>query len=135
MARVLIVIPARYGSQRFPAKVLADLAGKPMIQWVWERAKQARKADEVVIATDDTRVEKAALEFGANGLMVPHCRSAAEARHWVGWAKFPPLGRRGFDGAGADADWALADPIENLKHANEETFLLLQMILHARTKV
>ena len=68
-----------------------------------------------------------ALEFGANGLMVPHCRSAAEARHWVGWAKFPPLGRRGFDGAGADADWALADPIENLKHANEETFLLLQI--------
>jgi len=69
MARVLIVIPARYGSQRFPAKVLADLAGKPMIQWVWERAKQARKADEVLIATDDTRVEKAALGFGAKVTM------------------------------------------------------------------
>jgi 3-deoxy-manno-octulosonate cytidylyltransferase (CMP-KDO synthetase) len=79
MARVLIVIPARYASQRFPAKVLADLAGKPMIQWVWERAKQARKADEVLIATDDVRVEKAALEFGAKVAMTsPDLNSGTE---------------------------------------------------------
>lgn len=69
MARVLIVIPARYASQRFPAKVLADIAGKPMIQWVWERAKQATKADEVLIATDDARVERAANDFGAKVAM------------------------------------------------------------------
>ena len=43
-----------------------------------------------------------ALEFGANGVMVPHCRSAEEARQWVEWTRFPPLGKRGFDGAGAD---------------------------------
>src|SRR5258708_5645694 len=42
------------------------------------------------------------LECGANGIMVPHCRSAEEARQWVDWVRFPPLGRRGFDGAGAD---------------------------------
>ena len=38
-----------------------------------------------------------ALEFGANGLMIPHVRSVEEARQWVDWVRFPPLGRRGFD--------------------------------------
>src|SRR5947209_7784818 len=56
-----------------------------------------------------------ALEFGANGLMVPHCRSAAEARQWVEWVRFPPIGKRGIDAAGADAEYALADPLEHLK--------------------
>ncbi len=68
-----------------------------------------------------------ALEFGANGIMVPHCRSVEEARQWVEWTKFPPLGRRGFDGAGADADFSLADPIKYQEHANRETFLVLQI--------
>src|SRR3954453_6839915 len=68
-----------------------------------------------------------ALEFGANGIMVPHCRSAAEARQWVDWCRFPPLGKRGFDGAGSDADYMLADSLEHLRHANEQTFLTLQI--------
>jgi 4-hydroxy-2-oxoheptanedioate aldolase len=68
-----------------------------------------------------------ALEAGANGIMVPHCRSAAEARQWVEWTRFPPLGRRGMDGAGVDADYMLADMHEYLRHANEETFLVLQI--------
>jgi 4-hydroxy-2-oxoheptanedioate aldolase len=68
-----------------------------------------------------------ALEFGANGIMVPHCRSAEEARQWVDWVRFPPVGRRGLDGAGADADWGLADTREHIKHANEEVFLALQI--------
>jgi 4-hydroxy-2-oxoheptanedioate aldolase len=68
-----------------------------------------------------------ALEFGATGLMIPHCMDAAEARQWVEWTKFPPLGKRGFDGAGADADYLFADPLEYMKHANEETFLVLQI--------
>jgi len=67
------------------------------------------------------------LESGANGIMVPHCRSVEEARQWVEWTRFPPLGRRGFDGAGADADYFLADPLEHLKHANHEVFLALQI--------
>ena len=50
-----------------------------------------------------------ALEFGANGIMVPHCRSAEEARQWVEWVRFPPVGKRGLDGVGADADFGLAD--------------------------
>jgi 2-keto-3-deoxy-L-rhamnonate aldolase RhmA len=68
-----------------------------------------------------------ALEFGANGILVPHCMSAEEARQWVEWVRYPPLGRRGFDGAGADADYALADPREYLSKANEEVFLALQV--------
>jgi 4-hydroxy-2-oxoheptanedioate aldolase len=60
-------------------------------------------------------------------LMVPHCLSVDEARQWVEWVRFPPLGRRGFDGAGADADYAFADPHEYLTHANEEVFLTLQV--------
>jgi 4-hydroxy-2-oxoheptanedioate aldolase len=67
------------------------------------------------------------LEFGANGIMVPHCRSAAEARQWVEWTHFHPMGARGFDGAGPDADYMLVDPIDYMKHANEETFLVLQI--------
>jgi len=68
-----------------------------------------------------------ALEFGANGIMVPHNRSAAEARQWVEWVRFPPLGKRGLDGAGADADFGLADTLEHLRHANDEVFLALQV--------
>ncbi len=68
-----------------------------------------------------------ALEFGANGIMVPHCQNADEARQWVEWTKFPPLGNRGFDGAGADGDYALADPVPYLKERNEETFLVVQI--------
>ena len=59
-----------------------------------------------------------ALEFGANGILVPHCMNAAEARQWVEWVRYPPLGRRGFDGAGADADYALDDPLEYFEHAD-----------------
>src|SRR6266498_22663 len=54
-----------------------------------------------------------ALDFGANGIMVPHCRSVEEARQWVEWARFPPLGKRGIDAAGADADYGVADPLEH----------------------
>jgi 4-hydroxy-2-oxoheptanedioate aldolase len=68
-----------------------------------------------------------AMEFGANGIMVPHILSAAEARQWAEWTRFPPLGRRGFDGAGADADYLFADPVEYMQHANRETFLVLQI--------
>ncbi len=63
--KTLAVIPARYDSQRFPGKVLADLAGKPVIQHVWERAGRAARVDEVVIATDSDRVACTAEAFGA----------------------------------------------------------------------
>lgn len=80
------------------------------------------------------RVEKSgyhspmqALEFGANGLMVPHIRSAEEARQWVEWCRFPPLGKRGLDGAGADSRYGLDPILPYIEHANRETFLAFQI--------
>ena len=62
---VIGVIPARYSSTRFEAKVLAKILGKPMIQHVWERAKQARLLDDIIIACDHEEVAACAREFGA----------------------------------------------------------------------
>jgi len=62
---VIGIIPARYSSTRFPGKVLADILGKPMIQHVWERAKQAVVLEDLIIACDDERVARVAEEFGA----------------------------------------------------------------------
>lgn len=61
----IVVIPARYGSTRLPAKPLADIAGKPVIQWVYEGASASKLKDEVLIATDDERVCAVAQSFGA----------------------------------------------------------------------
>ena len=66
---VIGVIPARYSSTRFEGKVLADINGKPMIQHVWERAKQALLLDGLIIACDDERVASVAKEFGAAVVM------------------------------------------------------------------
>lgn len=59
------VIPARYASSRFPGKPLVDIAGKTMIRRVYERAVQAEKLSEVIIATDDQRIADHARAFGA----------------------------------------------------------------------
>jgi 3-deoxy-manno-octulosonate cytidylyltransferase (CMP-KDO synthetase) len=57
--KVIVVIPARYGSTRLPGKPLILLAGKPMIQRVYERAKLATRVNRVIVATDDERILKA----------------------------------------------------------------------------
>lgn len=67
--RVLAVIPARYASVRLPAKPLADIHGKPMIQWVYERAKASRVVDRVVVATDDERIANVVRAFGGEAIM------------------------------------------------------------------
>jgi 4-hydroxy-2-oxoheptanedioate aldolase len=67
------------------------------------------------------------LEFGANGIMIPHCCSPEEAEQWAEWARFPPQGKRGFDHAGADAKYGLSDPIEYLSEQNREVFLVVQI--------
>ena len=66
---VIGVIPARYSSTRFQAKVLADIMGKPMLQHVWERAKQSRMLDDLIIACDHEVIFKAAAGFGAKAVM------------------------------------------------------------------
>ncbi len=63
--RIVAVIPARWQSTRFKGKVLADINGKPMVQHVWERVKRARLVDEVIVAVDKEKVQKAVAAFGA----------------------------------------------------------------------
>lgn len=65
----VVVLPARYGSTRFPGKPLADIAGRPLIEWVYRRALAIRGAGEVVVATDDRRIADAVASFGGNVVM------------------------------------------------------------------
>ena len=76
--RVLAVIPARYSSTRFPGKPLATIAGKPMVAHVVERACEAGCFDEVLVATDDERIARAAAEAGARAVMTGVCRSGTD---------------------------------------------------------
>ena len=66
---VLAVIPARYASTRLPGKPLVPLGGKPMIQRVWERVRQAQSVSDVIIATDDERIRSAVQAFGGDVAM------------------------------------------------------------------
>jgi len=63
------VIPARYGSTRLPGKPLADIAGKPMIERVYDRVSQATKTACTIVATDDDRVYSAVQQFGGTVMM------------------------------------------------------------------
>lgn len=67
--RTVAVIPARYASTRFPGKPLAMIAGKPMVQWVYEKALGAQLVDEVIVATDDQRIADAVTAFGGRAVM------------------------------------------------------------------
>ncbi len=68
MSRFTVIIPARYAASRLPGKPLLDLAGKPVIEHVIECAQQSG-ADRVVVATDDSRIEQAAIQAGAQAVM------------------------------------------------------------------
>ena len=75
----VIVIPARYASTRLPAKPLIEINGKPIIQWVYEKASGSRLKDRIIIATDDERILKVALAFGAEAVMTsPACKSGTD---------------------------------------------------------
>src|SRR5882762_5914629 len=67
--KVVIVIPARYGATRLPGKPLVMLAGKTMIQRVYERAKLSERASRVIVATEDDRILKAVEAFGGEARM------------------------------------------------------------------
>lgn len=75
--KVLGVIPARYGAQRFPGKPLAVIAGKPMVQWVYEAARKA--LPRAVVATDDKRILDFVRGLGGEAVMTsPACRSGTD---------------------------------------------------------
>ena len=65
MSKTVGIIPARWGSTRFPGKPLHEIASKPLLRHVWERCCRARSLDTVIIATDDMRIANAAFDWGA----------------------------------------------------------------------
>ena len=69
MSKAVGIIPARWGSTRFPGKALHEIAGKPLLRHVWERCRRARKLDQLIIATDDFRIAEAAFNWGAEVAM------------------------------------------------------------------
>jgi len=75
---VVGVIPARYASSRFPGKPLAPILGKPMIQWVYERSLLARNVDEVLVATDDRRIQDAVAGFGGRCVLTGECATGSD---------------------------------------------------------
>ena len=84
-----VVIPARYASTRLAGKVLLPIGGKPMVQWVYQRAR-ASGAQEVLIATDDARIAGAARTFGAEAVMTADTHTCgtdriAEVARLRGW--------------------------------------------------
>ena len=78
MKNIVAVIPARYQSSRFPGKPLAMIAGKPMIQRVYEQVKQAVGIDEVVVATDDERIYNTVRQFNGKAVMTGECSCGTE---------------------------------------------------------
>ncbi len=77
--KVIAIIPARYESSRFPGKPLTDIAGKPMIRRIYEQVRACADIDDVLIATDDTRIFNAAASFGAPVVMTAaECRSGTD---------------------------------------------------------
>lgn len=94
-----VVIPARFASTRLPGKVLLPLAGRPMIQWVYERARAANP-QEVIVATDDARIAGAAKGFGADVAMTA-------AAHPSGTDRIAEVAR--------ERDWGEGDIVVNVQ--------------------
>ncbi len=78
MQKNLGIIPARYASSRFPGKPLADIQGKPMIQWVYERCRES--FDHLVVATDDYRIISAVHHFGGEALLTSDTHASGTDR-------------------------------------------------------
>jgi len=77
--KTVAVIPARYGSTRFPGKPLADLAGKPMVRRIYEQVALCKDIEDVLVATDDERIRDAVAAFGGHCVMTsPECASGTD---------------------------------------------------------
>ena len=79
---VIGVIPARYGSTRFPGKVIFPILGKPLIQWVYENARKSPLLDDVLVATDDERVMEVVKTFGGTAVMTSEGHISGTDRIW-----------------------------------------------------
>jgi len=87
LSKVVAIIPARWASTRFPGKPLHGIAGKPLIQHVWERCIEAESFDRVIVATDDMRIAEAVFNFGAQVSMT-------SAHHPSGTDRIAEVARR-----------------------------------------
>ncbi|MDA2938238.1 3-deoxy-manno-octulosonate cytidylyltransferase [Acidobacteria bacterium AH-259-A15] len=86
--RFVGVIPARFDSSRLPGKPLIEIAGKPLVQWVYDRACQAPRLDDVLVATDDQRVVQVVEDFGGKAMITRRDHRSgtdrvAEVAQWV----------------------------------------------------
>lgn len=79
-SRVLAVIPARYGSTRFPGKPLAEISGLPMIVRVYRRTVRLKGVDRVIVATDDARIQEIVERYGGAAVMTSHRRRTGTSR-------------------------------------------------------
>ena len=80
MSKTVGIIPARWGSTRFPGKPLHSIAGKPLLQHVWEQCRRAKTLDQVIVATDDFRIAEAAFDWGAEVAMTSANHSSGTDR-------------------------------------------------------
>lgn len=91
--KILGVIPSRYASSRFPGKPLIDIKGKPMVQHVYERAKQSKLLTETVVATDDQRIYDVVKGFGGNVIITSEsCENGTDRCREVIEKHFPEYG-------------------------------------------
>jgi 3-deoxy-D-manno-octulosonate cytidylyltransferase len=77
MNKVIIIIPARWGSTRLPGKPLINILGKPMIEWVYEECKKSQ-ANEVYVATDDQRIHRKVIAFGGKSILTGECHTGTD---------------------------------------------------------
>jgi len=77
---IIAIIPARFGSTRFPGKALVPIQDKPMIQWVYERTCMSRLVNRVIVATDDERIMNAVSSFGGESIMTSSSHSTGTDR-------------------------------------------------------
>jgi len=106
MSRNVVIIPARWGSTRFPGKPLCEIAGKPLLRHVWERCRRARKIDRTIIATDDMRIAEAAFAWGAEVALT-------SPKHQSGTDRIAEVAKRAKDFSliiNVQGDEPLADP-------------------------
>ncbi len=88
---IAIIIPARYASTRLPGKPLIEVNGKPIIQWVYEKSKESKLADKVIVATDDVRIFDAVKVFGGEVMMTSTEHKSGSDRIFEVMSAYPEI--------------------------------------------
>lgn len=89
MLKAIGIIPARLNSTRLPRKMLADIAGRPLVYWTWRQASKAKLLDEVVVATESKEIFDAVVKFGGKAIMAAHTHNSGSDRVAAAARKFP----------------------------------------------